>query len=387
MSRSAPSIWERLPWDSDFFGVAIARVPQPRATAGDLASAVRWADATATDCLYFLADADDPDSVRAAEENGFSLVDVRVTLERIVAPGATAGDDADVRLATLDDLPRLASIARTSHRNTRFHRDKHFDARRADEMYAVGSSAPSRASWRAPSGLSTEAKARSDTSPHRATGRARPLASSPSMPPTGTGYGGRLVADRAALVRRRKADPHVRCHAGSRGVGAPLLRTLRICGAKRPVLVPLLVPPQVDRGIAVVVRAGRAMRVEHLTDRRGIGDAPGAVPQRRIEIAPSSMSSWTISPSRAAAAASSGRSVIAWLARIPARTSPSTFGSSPSPRGGPRRRRRGTPRLRGGCAAHVPDGMLSGTPPGRERDEPANGDQDRRQGYEANEPM
>jgi dTDP-4-amino-4,6-dideoxy-D-galactose acyltransferase len=137
MSRSAPDTCERLPWDSGFFGVSIARVTRTRATAGDLASAVRWAGHSSIDCLYFLADADHHESVRAAEENGFSLVDVRVTLERSVAPGATADDDADVRLATLDDLPRLASIARTSHRNTRFHRDRHFDARRADEMYAV----------------------------------------------------------------------------------------------------------------------------------------------------------------------------------------------------------------------------------------------------------
>jgi GNAT superfamily N-acetyltransferase len=136
MSRSAPDTCERLPWDSDFFGVAIARVTQPRATAGDLAAAVRWAGQASINCLYFLADADHHESVRAAEENRFALVDARATLERGV-PAAEGGDDASVRLATLEDLPRLTSIARVSHRNTRFHRDTRFDARRADEMYAV----------------------------------------------------------------------------------------------------------------------------------------------------------------------------------------------------------------------------------------------------------
>ena len=75
--------------------------------------------------------------MRAAEENGFSLVDVRVTLERGVPTAAAGEGDAGVRRATLADLPRLASIARRSHRTTRFHRDPLFDARRADEMYAV----------------------------------------------------------------------------------------------------------------------------------------------------------------------------------------------------------------------------------------------------------
>ncbi len=137
MSRSAPDLCQRLPWDSDFFGVSIARVTATRATPGDLASAVRWADETSIDCLYFLADAEDAASVQAAEGSGFSLVDVRVTLERDVPSHTTAEADRGVRRATLDDLPRLAAIARASHRTTRFHRDTRFDARRADEMYAL----------------------------------------------------------------------------------------------------------------------------------------------------------------------------------------------------------------------------------------------------------
>ncbi len=99
---------------------------------------MQWATAESIDCLYFLADADDRDSVRAAEENGFSLVDMRLTLERTVSPAASVEeDDAAIRAATLDDLPALTSIARVSHRNTRFHRDSRFGAQRADDMYAV----------------------------------------------------------------------------------------------------------------------------------------------------------------------------------------------------------------------------------------------------------
>ena len=186
MSRSAPDTCERLPWDSDFFGVAIARVTHD--AGHGRRSCIRgqsWAGHSSIDCLYFLADADHHESVRAAEENGFSLVDVRVTLERSVATGATADDDADVRLATVDDLPRLASIARTSHRNTRYPRDRHFDARRADEMYAIWIERAVRgeladAVWvidRGDGPFGYLAASRD--------GRARPSASSRSTPPAG----------------------------------------------------------------------------------------------------------------------------------------------------------------------------------------------------------
>jgi dTDP-4-amino-4,6-dideoxy-D-galactose acyltransferase len=138
MSPSAPDTWERLPWDSAFFGIEIARFTETRATADDLASAIRRAGQRSIQCLYFLADADDPESVRAAEENGFRLVDVRVTLDRSVpADAAAAHADDGIRPATPTDVPRLISIARVSHRNTRFHRDVRFDAQRADELYAV----------------------------------------------------------------------------------------------------------------------------------------------------------------------------------------------------------------------------------------------------------
>ena len=138
MSSSTPDACTRLAWDSEFFGVSIARVLRTRVTTDELAAARRWAREASIDCLYLLAEAEDDETVRAAEQNGFSLVDVRVTLDRAVA-AAGAFDDAAIgaRRATPEDLPRLTAIARVSHRNTRFHRDPRFDPTRADELYAV----------------------------------------------------------------------------------------------------------------------------------------------------------------------------------------------------------------------------------------------------------
>jgi dTDP-4-amino-4,6-dideoxy-D-galactose acyltransferase len=136
MSPSPPDVY-RLPWDSEFFGVAIARVTPSRIAAADLASVTRWADEAGIDCVYFLADPADRESVSGAEGSGFSLVDVRVTLGRDVSRGAGAVDDPAVRPARPEDTLALREIARVSHRTTRFHRDARFDPERADEMYAV----------------------------------------------------------------------------------------------------------------------------------------------------------------------------------------------------------------------------------------------------------
>jgi TDP-D-fucosamine acetyltransferase len=133
-----PILCERRTWDSDFFGVPIAQVTPTRASVTELAAALHWAAAEKIECLYFLADADQPESIRAAETNGFSLVDTRTTLEKPVIPDVPFGADDDrIRRARTEDIPRLMTMARMSHRNTRFHADRRFDPKRSDELYAV----------------------------------------------------------------------------------------------------------------------------------------------------------------------------------------------------------------------------------------------------------
>ena len=151
-------------WDSTFFGASIAQVAASRLAPARLARIVADADAAGIDCLYFLADATDPETVRAAEQSGFSLVDVRLTLACGLAPdgqdagaagsrdrGAAgesqqsvaadsdpaAGDRARIRVASPADRPALTALARTSHRNTRFYRDLRFDRDRCDDLYAT----------------------------------------------------------------------------------------------------------------------------------------------------------------------------------------------------------------------------------------------------------
>ena len=126
-----------LAWDSNFFGLRIARLNRARLDEQTLASAFDWCNSNRIDCLYFLADSDDPATPVLASQNGFVLTDVRLTLEKQFAHSETWPARPAIRLAKEEDLPALKEIARTTHRDTRFYFDGHFDHDKCDQLYAT----------------------------------------------------------------------------------------------------------------------------------------------------------------------------------------------------------------------------------------------------------
>ncbi len=129
-----------LDWDSDFFGVRIARVNAGHLAEETVAPILAWCADQAIDCLYFLADADDYATSRLAAQNDFYLVDLRVSLDRALVNGSTNGGSSDgngsvIRPCEAADLPALKAIARTVHRDTRFYFDPRFPRDRCDALY------------------------------------------------------------------------------------------------------------------------------------------------------------------------------------------------------------------------------------------------------------
>ncbi|HTQ78680.1 MAG TPA: GNAT family N-acetyltransferase [Thermoanaerobaculia bacterium] len=122
-----------LPWDSEFFGVRIGSVLPHRLDAETLAAVRLFEQENAIDCLYFLADLDDAETLRQAEDAGFRLVDLRVTLERRGPPPPPAA--AEIRPAEERDLPILRALARESHTDSRFYYDGHFSRERCAALY------------------------------------------------------------------------------------------------------------------------------------------------------------------------------------------------------------------------------------------------------------
>ena len=123
---------EYLDWDSQFFGLRIARLTEHRLTREGVAAADRWCKTNAVDCLYFLADSGDAQTESLAKAYGFQLVDIRVTMGRV--PGHS-GPTPAVRPFLPADAASLRAIARVSHRDSRFYHDARFPRWQCDALY------------------------------------------------------------------------------------------------------------------------------------------------------------------------------------------------------------------------------------------------------------
>lgn len=124
-----------LDWDSDFFGCRIARANRNRLDDSTWKELLAWCLPNRIDCLYFLADLDDPETMHLAETHNFLLADMRITFERTIGDISPLPSGNVVRPAREDDLGALRAIARKAHRDTRFYFDRHFDRGKCDLLY------------------------------------------------------------------------------------------------------------------------------------------------------------------------------------------------------------------------------------------------------------
>jgi dTDP-4-amino-4,6-dideoxy-D-galactose acyltransferase len=134
VTASHPAI-ERLPWDSEFFGMPIARLHLDRVDRNDMRKAVDHADADGIRCLCLLAPARDTAQITEAEALGFRLYDVRVELERELSGRESA--PPGIRPAREADYAAIEQIARSRFRDTRFFNDPHFPRERSADIYAA----------------------------------------------------------------------------------------------------------------------------------------------------------------------------------------------------------------------------------------------------------
>ena len=127
---------QRLPWDSEFFGVQIARVAGNRLEEELWPQIEAWCAMRKIQCLYFLADGAHAGTLTAAANCGFKYVDLRIDLEMRIRDfvGEEVGSP-EVRFATEADRAALSVLARQYQRDTRFFLDSKFCPERAAEMY------------------------------------------------------------------------------------------------------------------------------------------------------------------------------------------------------------------------------------------------------------
>ena len=129
-----------LDWDSQFFNLRIARVEASRLDPELAQSIDHWCRQEAIDCLYLLADASHPPTIRLAEQHGFRLMEVRLTLERKLIdwkPGPIPREVGDVLIRAYQpsDLPAMQAITRNSYTTTHFVVDPCFSKERSQAFY------------------------------------------------------------------------------------------------------------------------------------------------------------------------------------------------------------------------------------------------------------
>ncbi len=118
-----------LEWDTHFFGCRVARVVGHRLDEARLKSIERWCKLHDIDVLYFLADSNDAKTVEIAEDAGFHLVDIRVTLGisisefSLIQTRTIPPTKAIVRPALPSDVPSLQKIAKGIYMDSRFYYD------------------------------------------------------------------------------------------------------------------------------------------------------------------------------------------------------------------------------------------------------------------------
>jgi dTDP-4-amino-4,6-dideoxy-D-galactose acyltransferase len=125
-----------LVWDSDFWGLSVARLEGAILRVGDENRVLEWCQANEIRCLYFAAEGSDAETLQRAYGAGFQFVDVRMDLE-CDAPVGTIKAPAElaVRPVAETDLEALKAIARGAHHDTRFFKDLNFDRSKCAKLY------------------------------------------------------------------------------------------------------------------------------------------------------------------------------------------------------------------------------------------------------------
>ncbi|MBA4384150.1 MAG: hypothetical protein C0410_05390 [Anaerolinea sp.] len=127
-----------LDWDSVFFNKRIGKVRTHVLSQMNAEAVDEWAKTHQVDCVYYLAEGSNLVSSAAAENNGYHLVDLRVTYEIDLTRIALTAPATDrVRLAKESDLSTVRQMTRENHQISRFFADERFDREKSMELYEV----------------------------------------------------------------------------------------------------------------------------------------------------------------------------------------------------------------------------------------------------------
>lgn len=131
-----------LEWDSNFFQIRIGKVKQNHLDSESVKKIFAWCKEENIDCLYFLANSDDPNTIRLAEENRFQMVEIRLIMERSLKdwnPASRKNRDTSIAIRHPEpsDIPVLEKIAAFSYVDSRYYFDQGFDPLKWQTYYST----------------------------------------------------------------------------------------------------------------------------------------------------------------------------------------------------------------------------------------------------------
>jgi dTDP-4-amino-4,6-dideoxy-D-galactose acyltransferase len=132
------ALWRPVDWDERVFGLRTARIVPTTLTRDRAAAILAEIRSSRAAVVHLLLESDDDVSVRVAEEHGFHLVDVRVTLRWRASDAPLAGPPAGllIRRGVPEDFAALEATARTSYEKSRYYHDPRYPKDRCGELYA-----------------------------------------------------------------------------------------------------------------------------------------------------------------------------------------------------------------------------------------------------------
>jgi ribosomal protein S18 acetylase RimI-like enzyme len=124
-----------LEFDSELFGMRLARLNADKLTESVCALALEWCKENRITGLYALVDSSDSCSGLVAQNCHYNFVDTRITLTRTTLMPTESS--CNVRPASAEDIPMLCRIAAVSHTHTRFYFDHHFIPECTAKLYQI----------------------------------------------------------------------------------------------------------------------------------------------------------------------------------------------------------------------------------------------------------
>ena len=131
------SLFKKLQWDSEYFGINIGFVSCLRLTPNIERTVKEFTKKENIDLLEYLCNCHDKVSVLNAEKSGYSFVDMRLTFERYLNDDLSVPEKEGFRMAKggLQDIEKLRIIASDIYKDSRYYFDGEFDRSKVKDFY------------------------------------------------------------------------------------------------------------------------------------------------------------------------------------------------------------------------------------------------------------